>query len=84
MSNRDDFFKGTEQKLAEQANQRCSYPGCQQIRSGPSDESSEAVNMVGKAAHIYGASSGPRSRRYLASPTMTAEQRKHIDNAVWL
>jgi hypothetical protein len=38
--------------------------------------------MVGKAAHIHGASSGPGSRRYLAS--MSREERRHIDNAIWL
>ena len=38
--------------------------------------------MVGKAAHIHGASAGPGSRRYLAS--MSREERRHIDNAIWL
>jgi hypothetical protein len=38
--------------------------------------------MIGKAAHICGASPGPGSRRYDAS--MTPEERKSIDNAIWL
>ena len=41
-----------------------------------------AVNMVGVAAHIHAAASGPGARRYLA--TMTPEERSHIDNAIWL
>jgi hypothetical protein len=40
------------------------------------------VNMIGKAAHIHAAASGPGARRYLAS--MTREQRTHITNAIWL
>jgi hypothetical protein len=38
--------------------------------------------MIGKAAHICGAAPGPGSRRYDSS--MTAEERAHIDNAIWL
>jgi hypothetical protein len=38
--------------------------------------------MIGKAAHIHGASSGPGSRRYLKS--MSREERRHISNAIWL
>jgi hypothetical protein len=47
-----------------------------------SEESSEAVTPIGKAAHICGAASGPGSRRYDAS--MTPEERASIDNAIWL
>jgi hypothetical protein len=82
MSNRDDFPQRTKVAVAQRANHHCSFRGCPQITSGPSDESSEAVTMVGKAAHIHGASSGPGSRRYLAP--MSREERKHIDNAIWL
>lgn len=38
--------------------------------------------MIGKAAHIHAAASGPGARRYLAS--MTREQRTDITNAIWL
>lgn len=82
MSNRDDFSKRTKRLLALRANQQCSFRGCQQATSGPSEESPEAVNMTGKAAHIHGAASGPGSRRYLAS--MSSEQRSDITNAIWL
>ncbi len=38
--------------------------------------------MVGEAAHIHAASSGPGARRYLA--TMPSEERSNINNAIWL
>jgi len=60
----------------------CSFTGCGRLTSGPSEESPEAVTMIGKAAHICGAAPGPGSRRYDAS--MTPEERAHIDNAIWL
>jgi hypothetical protein len=64
MSNRDEFSLKTKQAVALRANQHCSFRGCPQATSGPSDESPEAVNMTGKAAHIHGAAPGPGSRRY--------------------
>lgn len=82
MRNRDDFSERTKRTVALRANHRCSFPGCDQITSGPSAESTGKKTMIGKAAHIHGASSGPGSRRYLAS--MSPEERKHIDNAIWL
>jgi hypothetical protein len=82
MSNRDEFSKRTRNLVALRANQHCSFRGCAQPTSGPSAESSEAVNRTGRAAHIHGAASGPGSRRYLAS--MTREQRIDISNAIWL
>lgn len=82
MSNRDGFSAKTKVAVALRANQHCSFRGCQQETSGPSDESPEAVNMTGVAAHIHGAASGPGSRRYLAS--MTPEERSDISNAIWL
>ena len=82
MSNRDEFSEDTKRKVALRANHHCSFRGCPQPTSGPSDELPEAVNMIGKAAHIHAAASGPGARRYLAS--MTREQRTHITNAIWL
>src|ERR1700733_12739970 len=80
MSNRDEFSPRTKQAIALRASHRCSFPNCPQTTAGPSDESSEAVNMIGKAAHIHAAA--PGGRRYLAS--MTPEQRSDISNAIWL
>lgn len=80
MSNRDEFSPKTRQAVALRANQHCSFRGCPQATSGPSDESPEAVNMIGKAAHIHAAA--PGGRRYLAS--LTTAERIHISNAIWL
>ena len=80
MSNRDEFSRKTKNAVALRANQHCSFRGCPQSTSGPSEESPEAVNMTGRAVHIHGAASGPGSRRYLAS--MTREQRIDISNAI--
>ncbi len=82
MSNRDEFSEDTKRKVALRANHQCSFRGCPQPTSGPSDESFEAVNMIGKAAHIHAAAPGPGARRYLAS--MSREERTHINNAIWL
>jgi hypothetical protein len=82
MSNRDEFSPKTKVAVALRANQHCSFRGCPQATSGPSDESPEAVNMTGVAAHIHGAAPGPGSRRYLAS--MRPEERSDISNAIWL
>ena len=82
MSNRDEFLEDTKRKVALRANHHCSFRDCRQPTSGPSEESPEAVNMIGKAAHIHAAASGPGARRYLAS--MTREERIDIRNAIWL
>ncbi len=82
MSNRDEFSPKTKLAVALRANQHCSFRGCGQPTSGPSEESPEAVNMTGKAAHIHAAAAGPGARRYLAS--MTREERSDISNAIWL
>jgi hypothetical protein len=82
MSNRDDFSEKTKKAVAMRASWRCSFDGCGKPTVGPSEESSEAVTMIGKAAHICGAAPGPGSRRYNTS--MAPEQRASIDNAIWL
>ena len=82
MSNRDEFSEETKRKVALRAHHECSFRGCAQPTSGPSDESPYAVNMIGKAAHIHAAAPGPGARRYLAS--MSSEERTHINNAIWL
>jgi len=79
-ANRDDFPPKTRQAIALRAGHRCSFPGCQQVTAGPSDESPEAVNMIGEAAHIHAAA--PGGKRYLE--TMSREERADISNAIWL
>lgn len=82
MSNRDEFPKKIKTAVAMRAGWRCSFTGCESPTVGPSEESTEAAAMIGKAAHICGAASGQGSRRYDA--TMTPEERASIDNAIWL
>jgi hypothetical protein len=79
-SNRDNFSSKTIKALGLRANHRCSFPGCGSSTSGPSNESPMAHVNIGVAAHIHGAA--PGSRRYL--PSMTPEQRSHIENGIWL
>lgn len=82
MSNRDELCDKTKKAVALRAGYRCSFAGCGKSTIGPSDESSEAVTMIGKAAHISAAAPGRGSRRYMT--TMTPEQRMRIENAIWL
>lgn len=80
MQNRDDFSDPTKRQLERRASGRCSFPGCKQATSGPSDEAPHATTNIGIAAHICAAA--PGGRRY--SSDMTPAQRSHIDNAIWL
>ena len=77
---RDDFSQKTKNALALRAGYQCSL--CHKSTVGPSDEASNAVTMIGIAAHIAAAASGPGARRY--DPVMTPEQRASIDNGIWL
>lgn len=77
-ANRDEFEERIKRALAQRANFRCSF--CDSPTSGPSDESSIAVTSIGVAAHIHAAA--PGGPRYLDA--MTPEQRRHIDNGIWL
>jgi hypothetical protein len=76
---RDDFPMTVKLVLAARAGNRCSNPECRAPTSGPQDDPAKAVNL-GVAAHIAAAS--PGGPRYDA--TMTAEQRQHAENGIWL
>ena len=76
---RDNFNQNTIKRLASRAGYTCSI--CDKLTVGPSDESAEAVNLTGVAAHISGASEGRGSRRYREMPS---EDRKDISNGIWL
>jgi hypothetical protein len=82
MKNRDDFSDKTKKAVAARASWQCAFTDCGKPTVGPSEESSEAVTMIGKAAHICGAAPGPGSRRYNSS--MTPQERTSINNAIWL
>lgn len=77
---RDDFSKRTKSDLALRASYQCSL--CKESTVGPSDEASNAVTMIGVAAHIAAAAPGIGARRY--DHSMTPEQRGSIDNGIWL
>ena len=79
---RDEFLPTIKKKLSERVALRCSNPNCRVPTAAPSDESFEGVNNIGIAAHICAASSGQGARRY--DVTMTSEQRKSIENGIWL
>lgn len=78
--NRDDFSAPVRRAVAARANYHCSFPDCLNITTGPSQESDDAVSRTGAAAHINAAS--PGGKRYLVS--MTQEDRKSINNAIWM
>lgn len=77
---RDDFSARTKLDLALRASYVCS--SCKLSTVGRSDEAPDAVTMIGDAAQICAAAPGPGARRY--DPTMTPEERSHIDNGIWL
>ncbi|NDL64249.1 hypothetical protein [Acerihabitans arboris] len=79
-TNRDEFLKPIRQALAARAGHKCSFAGCDCPTSGPSEESDESSTSIGVAAHIHAAA--PGGPRYLES--MTAGQRKSINNGIWL
>jgi HEAT repeat protein len=76
---RDDFNEDVKRTVAERAQYRCSRPSCRAFTSGPQVDSTKSLN-VGVAAHITAAS--PSGPRYDA--TLSSEERRHIDNAIWL
>src|SRR5580692_7518297 len=80
MPTRDDFPANVRRAVALRAQYICSFPGCRRATTGPSDESTSAVASVGVAAHICAAA--PGGPRY--SPTMSSDERKGIDNAIWM
>lgn len=58
MTARDDFSQKTKRFVTLRAGDMCSFAGCSQLTTGPSDESSWAVAGIGDAAHICAASPG--------------------------
>ena len=77
--NRDEFTERTKNLLARQADGLCSYPQCRRHTIG-SNLAGDDVIVVGVAAHICAAA--PGGPRY--DPSMTREQRRSVDNGIWL
>ncbi|MDT8900351.1 HNH endonuclease [Anaeroselena agilis] len=76
---RDNFDMTTKETLAKRVGFRCSNPNCRKLTSGPQIDSAGSIN-IGVAAHISAASlGGPRYDSQL-----TSEERKSIDNGIWL
>ncbi|GAA3973862.1 hypothetical protein [Mucilaginibacter dorajii] len=78
--NRDNFSVETKRILGSRVAYRCCYLGCPAITIGPNTTDSQKFVNLGEAAHIHAAA--PGGPRYLA--TMTAEQRKSIENGIWM
>ena len=74
-----EFTELTKRKCAQRVNYLCSNPRCRRGTSGPNEDSAKSTT-TGEAAHICAKSSGgPRFDIH-----QTNEQRRHIDNALWL
>lgn len=78
-SKRDEFPKDVREAVAKRVAYRCSRPGCPRLTSGPHSDPRKSLQL-GVAAHIIAAAErGPR-----ASADITSEQRRSIENAIWL
>lgn len=76
---RDSFIEAVKLLAAKRVAFTCSNPNCRAITTGPQSDPTKSVN-IGVAAHIIAASPrGPRSDQ-----TVSAEDRTHITNAIWL
>ena len=74
-----EFTETTKRKCAQRVNYLCSNPSCGRGTSGPNEDSDKSTT-TGEAAHISAKS--PGGPRY--DKQQTNEQRRHIDNALWL
>ena len=75
---RDNFTELIKNKLATRVSYICSNPNCRKITIGP--DSKKGINNIGVAAHICAAA--PRGPKY--DVNMTEQERKSIDNGIWL
>jgi hypothetical protein len=76
---RHSFTKSVIATLAKRAGYRCSNPACRKQTVGPHPSPDKALD-IGVAVHITADS--PGGMRY--DPTLTQEERKGIQNAIWL
>lgn len=77
---RDDFPPHIREKAAKRVGYLCSHPDCHKLTIGAAETANDATASVGIAAHVCAAA--PGGPRYDTS--MTAEERKSIDNCIWL
>ncbi len=76
----DDFSPATIRTLRERVNGICSNPDCRITTVGPQESTHDKSVIDGEAAHIC--AKAPGGPRY--DPAMTSEQRRSIDNGIWL
>lgn len=81
MGVRDDFSAATKRQLAGQVGWLCSNPKCRRLTVA-ARQGQEGLTSIGVAAHIAAAAPGRGGARYDA--TQTAEERKSIENGIWL
>lgn len=78
-NNRDDFSERTKDIMAKRVGYRCSNPQCRKLTCGPTEDPAKS-SSIGVAAHICAAA--PGGKRF--DSKMTPEERKNIDNGIWL
>lgn len=78
-SKRDDFTKKTVELLAKRVAYLCSNPKCRTVTIGANKHPGKSTT-IGIAAHITAAAIG--GPRY--DDSLNQEQRRHIDNGIWL
>ena len=83
MAREADFPLKVIEALAKRADNRCSFPQCQNQTIGPSAESPISVSNTGDAAHIVAASQGPGARR-ANNGLLSNEELRSIRNGVWM
>ncbi|MCK5492625.1 MAG: hypothetical protein KAJ14_05905 [Candidatus Omnitrophica bacterium] len=79
---RKDFAIQDKIKLAQRSGYICSYPSCENLTIGPSEEGCSKISSVGMACHIYAASEGLNAKRI--NPNLTDEKVAHISNGIWM
>ncbi len=77
---RDEFKIDVRRRAAQRVNYLCSCPSCRCLTISASKEGDDKYSSIGEAAHICAAA--PGGKRY--DPTISEEQRKSIDNCIWL
>jgi hypothetical protein len=80
MNQRDEFSEETKRVLRERVGGWCSRPECGRPTVAPNPQNPAKIDVTGRAAHITGARSG--GARFDGS--LTSQQRRSIENGIWL
>lgn len=75
-----EFTSNVKEVLAQRVAYLCSNPECNVLTVGPNKQNKGKAVKIGEACHIKG--EAPNSARYDVS--MSIDERKSIDNAIWL